>query len=551
MRSQIFSEDVKAVFSLCQQVSEEIVFDRVIERLMVGAVAYVGAMRGLLILRDTGPRIVAKVMIIEGSVQFIHPPYGPLDVELPPAALAHVRQAFRPWILGDAPEEKPAATDPHIIRIASRSMLCLPVFRKERLVGMLYIESRPGTDVFSPGKVSALQMLAAQAAISIENAENFHDVQEARDHARQLGDELRRYFDNLPVMAWQNSADGELDFANKRWHDYTGSSPDDEPLEVWSYFHPDDREQVAERWRYLLEHRIAGEIEARMRRFDGQYRSFLVRAMPLLDERGVIVKWHGTNTDIEDLKRAAHDQEALARVSRLTAMGELTISIAHEVNQPLMAIVTTAASCLRWLTGDTLDVAQARAAAERIVRDGHRAGEVLASIRAMAQKGPVTFVPVDVNDTLKEVLALTRNEMQRHGITVETRFSPDVGMALGDRVQIQQVVLNLIMNGIEAMSGPQASPRVLLVQTENVGEGFVQATVSDSGHGVHPEAVDQIFDAFFTTKADGLGMGLSICRSIVENHGGQMAVEANLPHGCTFSVRLPAVPPGHRDADPH
>jgi PAS domain S-box-containing protein len=394
-------------------------------------------------------------------------------------------------------------------------------------------------------------MLASQAAISMENAEHFHDVQQARDQARQWGEELRRYFDNLPVMAWQNSADGALEFANKQWHDYTGSSPDDDPLEVWSYFHPDDREQVAERWRHLLAFRVSGEIEARMRRSDGQYRRFLVRAQPLLDETGAILKWHGTNTDIEDIKRAEEVQHALARVSRIAAMGELTVSIAHEVNQPLMAIVTNAATCLRWLAPESPNLPEARLAAERIVRDGHRAGDVVASIRGMARKGSIQFVEVDLNGVITEVLMLARNELQRHGIAVETHLAAEADKALGDRIQIQQVVLNLVVNGIEAMTAVDTASRRLVVRSENLDGGFVEASVSDSGHGLDPNDADRVFDAFFTTKTDGLGMGLSICRSIVENHGGHLVVSANFPQGCTFSVQLPVAGGGHSVAGRH
>ena len=548
MTSQIEIGDAQALIGTCQAISAEIALDRVIERFITSAVDYAGAKRGVFLLCDAGLRIVAEAVTRDGSVQLVERPFGALDMELSDGALQWVRRAFRPQLPGDPSDAQ--SPDAFLQTGESQSVLCIPLLKREpwvgaRLkrdgwVGALYLENDLASPI-STNRLLMLQMLASQASISMENAEHLHAVQQARDHARQFGEELRRYFDNLPVMAWQNSADGALEFANKRWHDYTGSSPDDDPLEVWSFFHPDDREHVVERWRYLLEFRVPGEIEARMRRVDGEYRRFLVRAGPLLDENGAIVKWHGINTDIEDIKRAEEAQSALARVSRITAMGELTVSIAHEVNQPLMAIVTNAASCMRWLASETVNVPEARLAAERIVRDGHRAGEVLASIRAMARKGPIQFVEVDFNEVVAEVLVLARNELQRHGIAVETQLSPETSKALGDRVQIQQVVLNLILNGIEAMTAVDHAPRLLLVRTENVDGGFVQASVSDSGPGLEPNDFDRIFDAFFTTKTHGLGMGLSICRSIVENHGGRMAVADNLPQGCIFSFQLPTL----------
>ena len=543
LEKQVDISDVQALVSMCLGISGEIALAPVTERVILAAVAQSGAKRGLLLLRDTGVRVVVEAVVRDSSVLLVRRPFGTLDVELPAKVMYWVRQTFRPVILGDATTTVAQSIQPFLETNTSPSMLCIPLLGRERLVGALYLENFSASHI-SAIKLAFLQMLASQATVSMENAEQFRDIQQARDQASKWSEELRRYFDNLPVMAWQNSDDGALEFANKRWHDYTGSSPDDDPLEVWSYFHPDDRQQVAERWRHLLESRTSGEIEARMRRFDGEYRRFLVRAAPLLDESGAIVKWHGTNTDIEDIKRAEEAHQALARVSRITAMGELSVSIAHEINQPLMAIVTNAATCLRWLADERVNVSEARSAAERIVRDGHRAGDVIASIRSMARQGPIQSVEVDLNEVITEVLIMARNELQKHEIVVETRLAADAHAILGDRVQIQQVVLNLVINGIEAMTAEDSAPRLLSVQTVNFDDRFVQASVSDSGHGLDPKNADRIFGAFFTTKVDGLGMGLAICRSIVENHKGRLTVSANRSRGCTFCMELPSVEEG-------
>jgi C4-dicarboxylate-specific signal transduction histidine kinase len=256
------------------------------------------------------------------------------------------------------------------------------------------------------------------------------------------------------------------------------------------------------------------------------------------DQQGAIIKWYGTNIDIDDLKRMEEAQQHLSRAARLTALGELTASIAHEVNQPLMAIVMNAATCLKWLSEGQLEIEEARQAAERIIRDSHRAGDVIASIRALARKAPLSMEAVDINGMIDGVIVLTRGELQRHGISLATDLDPNVGSVVGDRIQLQQVVLNLILNAAEAMGSATDGPRSLHLRSERLEDGKIMVSVTDSGPGVDPSRRDEIFDAFFTTKTAGLGMGLSICRSIVEAHGGTLWVRANEPTGSVFSFTL-------------
>jgi C4-dicarboxylate-specific signal transduction histidine kinase len=276
-----------------------------------------------------------------------------------------------------------------------------------------------------------------------------------------------------------------------------------------------------------------------MRRFDGEFRRFLVRVIPMSDEDGHIVMWHGTNTDIENLKRAEEAQEAFARVSRLTALGELTVSIAHEVNQPLMAIVTNAATCMRWLSGGHPNIVEARLAAERIIRDGHRAGDVIASIRAMAKKATPKTVEINLNEAIAEVLVLVHNELDRVGVIVATDYAVNAASVLGDRVQMQQVVLNLIMNGIEAITASNNPLRLLAIRTRRGESGYVVVTVADTGVGLDAAYSKQIFEVFFTTKTEGIGIGLTICRSIVEAHHGRLWASPNVPFGTAFHFTVP------------
>ncbi|HEX8616429.1 MAG TPA: ATP-binding protein, partial [Thermoanaerobaculia bacterium] len=460
--------------------------------------------------------------------------------ELPQSVLNYVARTREPIIIDDALEANAHSGDPYIIRVRPRSVLCMPLLKQTKLVGVLYLENDLAAHTFTQARLAVLQLIAAQAAISIENAELFLDVQRTKEEISRAGDELRLSFDMIPALAWSASPDGSLEFSNKQWHDYTGISAENACGDTWMRsFHPDDLEKVREKWRHVLRFRTSGEFEARMQRFDGDYRSFLVRVTPMRDHRGEVIKWHGTNTDIDDLKRAERAQETLARASRVTALGELTVSIAHEVNQPLMAIVTNAATCLRWLSGERPDLSEARLAAERIIRDGHRAGDVIASIRAMAKKSAREPSLLRLDQIVLEVLQLTRNELDRYAVVVETQFAEYAIEAIADRVQMQQVILNLVMNAIEAMAAPGGENRVLRITSHVSESNFVAISVADTGPGISPAVVERVFDAFFTTKPDGIGIGLSICRTIVETHGGGLTVAANHPHGSVFTFTVP------------
>ena len=251
----------------------------------------------------------------------------------------------------------------------------------------------------------------------------------------------------------------------------------------------------------------------------------------------------GTVMDMTERRRAEealrNAQAELARVARLTTMGELVASIAHEINQPLAAIATSGNACLRWLNRDQPDLDEARDAVSRIVRDAHRAGDVIHGLRALARKSGPQLTKLDIHDAIEEVLALTRGELQRHGVVLHTDLSADDRPVLGDRVQLQQVLLNLIMNGIQAMGAVTDRRRELTVSVALAEPGRVQVAVEDTGPGLDPAIAQRIFDPFFTTKSDGLGMGLSICRSIIEAHGGQLWVSPRAPHGTAFRFTIP------------
>jgi C4-dicarboxylate-specific signal transduction histidine kinase len=255
-------------------------------------------------------------------------------------------------------------------------------------------------------------------------------------------------------------------------------------------------------------------------------------------------------TRLADEKRVKERLEAqvtertaeLCRVARLTTMGELVASIAHEINQPLTGVVTNGQAGLNWLNRDKPDLDQARNAFSYIVSAGKRAGEVIRGLRALAKKSEPELAQLDIDDAVREVQALTRSELQRHGVTLHTDLSADDRPVFGDRVQLQQVLLNLIMNGLEAMRAVTERPKTLAITSEPAGPSGVLVAVEDTGTGLDPATADRIFEPFFTTKSDGLGMGLSICRSIIDAHGGRLWVSPGVLCGSVFRFTVPGVP---------
>lgn len=378
--------------------------------------------------------------------------------------------------------------------------------------------------------------------IDIENlqcAENA--LRESERALRESEHKLNLIINTIPAMAWSCTSDGRLEYWNKNLIDFVGL-PFEEIVGFGFYrmFHPDDVERMRTSWEDVVATRQPKPVDARIRRFDGEYRWFNLQQSPLLDGQGNVVRWYGVVVDIEDRKRAEESlrqsQSHLAQVTRVTTIGELAVSIAHEINQPLMAIVTNAGTCLRWLQDGHTDLDQARLAAERIVTDGHRAGEIVASIRAMAQRSPVRMEKTDLKKALGDVLFLLREELHSRGLQVVPDLTAEPVVVFGDRTQLQQVLLNLIMNGAEATT--QGSEAVIRVRCSQNSEGKVEVSVSDTGQGIPSEQFDRVFEPFFTTKSDGIGMGLSICRSIVEAHGGRIWAAANHPHGSSFIFTL-------------
>jgi PAS domain S-box-containing protein len=498
---------------------------------------------------------------------------------------------------------------------------------------------------------------------------DIEDRKQAEEAQRVTQRNLTLIVNTIPAFAWSTSPDGSVDFLNQQWLDYTGLSPESALGWKWTAaIHPDDLNHLTDYWRSIMSTGEPGEIEARLRRFDGEYRWFLIRANPLRDEKGNILKWYGTNADIDDRKRAEarveqaylrlaeaqrlsktgsfitdlladdHDwseeafrifefdpsakvtvqmvrdvvhpqdlptfdaviargmtgtdvdfvfrivtskgtvkhirgmarvmtqvgghplfigalqdvterkvaEEALdrarselARVARVSTLNALTASIAHEINQPLSGIITNAGTCLRMLNGDPPNIDGARETVRRTLRDGNRASDVISRLRTLYSRKEFTLEPLDLNEAVREVIALSLSDLQRNRVVVSSELAEDLPTVTGDRIQLQQVTLNLLRNASDAMVNVEDRPRQLLIRTQLEANNNVRLDVQDAGTGVNPQDIGRLFEPFYTTKMGGMGIGLSVCRSIIEKHHGRLWAEPNNGPGVTFSFSIP------------
>jgi signal transduction histidine kinase len=425
--------DVGTVVKASQAVFSEIVPDKLIEALMRIAVEHAGAERGVLIaIRNNEPQIEAEARTGRGVIEVALRHSSITLADLPESVLHYVIRTLESVVLHDASVANLFSRDGYLKRGRTRSILCLPIVKQAKLAGVLYLENNLTAGAFTSDRIAVLELLASQAAISLEHAQLYADLQQENIERKRAEDELRR-------------------------------------------------------------------SEASLR----------------------------------------EAQSELARVTRLTTMGEMAASIAHEVNQPLAGIVTNANASLRWLAGGSPNLVEAREAIRRIIRDGDRAGDVTKRIRALFTKTRAAKERLDINEAIGEVVVLAGSEIRRNRVMLQMQLAADLPPVMGDRVQLQQVVLNLILNGIESMGTIQDRPRELVIRTQRgEGDDEVCVAVQDSGIGLDPKSRERVFDAFHSTKPDGLGLGLSISRSIVEGHGGRLWAVSNEGPGATFQFTL-------------
>ena len=535
--------DLATVVKVSQAISGEIDFNRLIDILMNTALEHAGGQRGVLILtRDDGSAwIEAEAITGENGVQVHRSKMRVTPSAVPESVLNYVTRTKDSVLLDDASAQDPYSADEYVRRNKSRSILCLPLIKQAHLIGVLYLENRLASHVFTPGRIAVLRLLASQAATSLENARLYSDLRDA-DAFRAQAERLS----HTGSFKWSVSS-GEL-FWSEETYRIHGFEPSSElsMQRLFASIHPDDVNGVRERLDRSVRQKEDLEFECRIVMPDTLIKYLHVVARTVTDAGEL--HYIGALMDVTSFREAQkhlHKSQAdLAHVGRLTTMGELAASIAHEVAQPLMAVVTNAESCLLWLGKEEPNLDKARNAAQRIIKNGHRAGDVVKSIRSLARKALPERIALDINGVIRETLDLMQEELRRQDVSCEILLTEPIGLIKGDRTQLQQVILNLVMNGAEAMSTTTGSPRVLRIITAFDHDGGVTTSIEDSGSGIDAGMIDRIFEPLFTTKPEGMGLGLSICRSIVEAHGGRLWVLPNPIGGSIFRFSIPEATKG-------
>lgn len=354
--------------------------------------------------------------------------------------------------------------------------------------------------------------------------------------------QLRILTEAIPQQIWRADASGQIEYFNQHLRDYIGGEKQALLGDTFfSILHPQDEPLFRQAWTTAIEAGGAFEVEARVRGTNGVYRWFLVRSIPQRLENGSITRWYGIHIDIEEQHRAQQSllvaQDELSRLSRTLSMAEMAASIAHELNQPVTAVVTHAYACREWLLSEPANVERASATAEKIVQEGTRASAVVKRVRALFQKEAEVREVVDINALIRDLVRLIRDEAIRRNVSIQLRLGSDLPKTRIDPVQVQQVILNLATNGMDAMTDV-GGPRELTIRSGLQKSGEIVVTVEDRGCGIPQELMKTIFEPFFSTKPHGTGLGLALCRSIVEAHDGRLWATNSPQGGAVFQFTL-------------
>jgi PAS domain S-box-containing protein len=547
--------DLLSVTKASQAISSQIVLEDLIDTLMHILLENAGAQTGqLLLARDEHLVLAAEAYVEQKAIhvrQYLIPPPHVSTVQesiapkpaWPGSIANYVQRCHERVLLDDATQSNPFSADEYVVSRQPKSVLCLPLMRRSALIGLLYLENNLATHAFTPERLSVLELLASQAAITLENARLYRDLAEREARIRRLVDanivgiiifhlEGRIFDANEAFLRMVRYDREDLTSGRMRWTELTP---------------PEWRDSDQQRILELKSTGIMQPFEKEYFRKDGSRASVLI-GLAMFEAGGS--EGVGFVLDLTERKRAEAEareserryrevQMELAHLNRAATMGQLTASIAHEVQQPISATATFASAALRWLNAKPANLEEVRHTLEYIVTEAMRAGGIVSGIRNLVKKAPPRKDWVDINEAVREVIELTQGEAAKHNVAVQTVFGEDLPLVLGDRVQLQQVMLNLIVNAIEAMSARSVGSRELRISTAADASNDVTIAVRDSGPGVPAVHVKRVFDPFYTTKENGLGMGLSICRSIAEAHGGRLWASANVPRGAVFQLVLP------------
>ena len=549
--------DLLSVAKASQAISGQIVLEDLIDTLMHILLENAGAQTGQLLLARNERLVLAAEASVEQQTIHVRqhlnqappcsapPGSATPKPALPSSIVNYVQRCQERVLLDDATQSNPFSADDYVARRQPKSVLCLPLVRRSDLIGVLYLENNLATHAFTPERVTVLELLASQAAITLENALLYRDLAEREARIRRLVDA-----NIVGIFIWDLA--GEILEANDAFLRIVGYDRDDlaSGRMRWTDLTPPEwLDRTKQRWVPQL--KLTGTLQPYEKEFfrkDGSSVSVLIGAAMFEEGASQGVAFVLDLTERKRAEAEAHESERryrevqmeLAHSNRAATMGQLTASIAHEVQQPITATATSASAALRWLDANPANLEEVRRALDHIVNEAMRAGGIVGGIRDLVKKAPPRKDRVDINEAVREVIELTQGEAAKNGVSVLTVLGDGLPLVLGDRVQLQQVMLNLIVNAVEAMSATSMSPRELLISTAADSSNGVSIAMRDSGPGLSPAEVKRVFDPFYTTKENGLGMGLSICRSIVEAHGGRLWASANVPRGAVFQLVLPS-----------
>jgi PAS domain S-box-containing protein len=520
------------------------VLEKAIESLMRAAIEHAGAERGVMLLaRGVEHRIVAEATIRGDTVVIQLREATANQPALPESVVQYVTRTQEYVILDDALAHNQFSSDAYFSEQRARSILCLPLLNQGKLMAVLYLENNLSPHVFTPARISILKLLASQAAISLENAHLYRDLEERETRIRRLVDA-----NIIGIFVWTLA--GRIIEANEAFLRLLGYDRDDL---VSGRIHWTD--STPNEWRVDDERAIA-ELKARgtVQPYEKEYYRKNGDRVPVLigiaafDERrdqGVAFvldlteRKQAEKAVRESERRNSEMQAELAHANRVATVGQLSASIAHEVTQPMAAAAANAHAALRWLKRQPPNVEEALLTIDEITNNTARASEIIGRIRALVMKAPQRKETFEINEAIREVIILAQAEVRKSGISIATVLGEELPLIEGDRVQLQQVMLNLINNAVQAMTAVEVESRELAISTSKTEPNGIEVAVRDSGPGLDPANFERAFEAFYTTKPGGLGMGLSICRSIIEAHGGRLWASANVPRGATFQFTVP------------
>jgi predicted ATPase/signal transduction histidine kinase len=555
MGASVDELDLATVVRTMRALTSEIVLESWTTKALTIALEEAGARRGVLLVLGNGDlRSLAEATVTASGVdvRMLEAP-----AVLPDMVLRYVERTREAVVLDDASLPNEFSRDPYIAGGRIRSILCLPLAKQDALRGVLYLENDLAPGAFTPRRTALLKLLASQAAMSLENVWLHSDLQRENESRRRTEAALRRSemflaeaqrLSHTGSFGWIPSTD-EIQWSEESYR-ITGIERGTAPTldEIIARMHPEDAPQVRET--LLRASQTGGSLDYEHRYVMPDESIRFVRIIARsVHEPGMPIEYVGAITDITERREAAaalqNTQAELAHVMRVSALGELAASIAHEVSQPLSAISADATAALNWLGFQPPNIEGVSEALTAIDADCQRAGSVLSRINALLKRAPFQRTTCDLNAIVAGIVPLVRPQFDAKGVALEIELDRDLPSILGDSVQLQQVLINLLLNAADACRSLETERRRVVIRTATEprgGETWSVASVADTGNGIEPAALARIFQAFYTTKSSGLGMGLSISRSIVLRHDGELVASHNLPNGAIFAVRLPSLP---------